>query len=64
MFRPKNVFCDVKNIFLVGGGTQFWERFTDNFESSNIRCRLVEERYGRSFDLERSDAREYKPVTA
>ena len=65
MFRPGNAFSDVKNIFLVGGGTHPGSGLPTIFESSRIATRLIEEKYGREFSTGRVESKEpYNPIEA
>jgi len=65
MFRPKNSFCDVKNVFLVGGGTHPGSGLPTIFESSRIAARLIEEKHGRFFESYETEkfSQNYKPVS-
>lgn len=62
MFRPHNVFSDVKNVYLVGGGTHPGSGLPTIYESSRIASRLIEEKYNKGFLQEPVIEKQYNPL--
>ncbi len=45
LFRPHNQFEDFKNCYLVGGGTHPGCGLPNIYESGQIACNLITEKY-------------------